>query len=323
MCPAPPYMSALIGFTRAFAICPSWPVRPISLMGAQMQRKIRMDIFIAAVFALALVAGEPGAPQLNAATNIGNLDGKVIRESSGLIKSPRHEGVFWTHSDSGDKARIFAIDRNGKLLREVTVDGAVNYDWEEICADEQGRLLIADIGDNKRDRKHLTLYRVAEPNLDKAGANKVRAEEFEFQYPQNEKPHDAEAMVWRSGHAYLFSKETEGTRLYKIALPEKGQGKHCVCNLVASTGKVNLLTGAALNEDGTRLAVVNYLSVSVYDLAQPLEKLSADELAKIFDAPRRVRVGWLGQVEAVAWDGADLMLTNESGQVYRIDKADK
>ena len=52
-----------------------------------------------------------------------------IREPSGLARSRRHEGVFWTHNDSGDVPRFFAIDANGNLLAEFSVEGASHTDW--------------------------------------------------------------------------------------------------------------------------------------------------------------------------------------------------
>lgn len=44
------------------------------------------------------------------------LQSDAISESSGLVASRTHDGVFWTHNDSGDAPRIFAIDRSGALL---------------------------------------------------------------------------------------------------------------------------------------------------------------------------------------------------------------
>ena len=59
---------------------------------------------------------------------VGRLDHKLIPESSGVIASRRHDGVFWTHNDSGNGPTIFAIRRDGKLLGQYTLN-VRNNDW--------------------------------------------------------------------------------------------------------------------------------------------------------------------------------------------------
>ena len=88
------------------------------------------------------------------------LQSDAISESSGLVASRTHDGVFWTHNDSGDAPRIFAIDRSGALLAEVVVEGARNRDWEDIAIDDTGHLFLADIGNNGSQRLDLTVYKV-------------------------------------------------------------------------------------------------------------------------------------------------------------------
>ncbi|RYG42513.1 hypothetical protein EON79_18735, partial [bacterium] len=40
----------------------------------------------------------------------------VIDEGSGIVASRRYPGVFWTHNDSGDAARFFAIKADGTAV---------------------------------------------------------------------------------------------------------------------------------------------------------------------------------------------------------------
>ena len=51
--------------------------------------------------------------------------------ASGLAASHRHPGVLYTHNDSGDTPRFFAIDANANVLAEVRLDGANALDREE------------------------------------------------------------------------------------------------------------------------------------------------------------------------------------------------
>ena len=86
---------------------------------------------------------------------------KKVKESSGVTHSRRNPGVFWTHNDSGDDAKLFAFDKKGRHLGTYTVAGADNRDWEEIASvsvDGKHFLLICDTGDNDRTRPFVTLY---------------------------------------------------------------------------------------------------------------------------------------------------------------------
>src|SRR5215468_8138892 len=72
----------------------------------------------------------PRAPK--AVERIGQIDYGPISESSGLVASRKHPGVYWTHNDSGNPAVIFAITHEGKFVAEFPV-AAKNNDWEDIA----------------------------------------------------------------------------------------------------------------------------------------------------------------------------------------------
>jgi hypothetical protein len=281
--------------------------------------------------ATALLSADSALPgQLNKAEFKGNLP-KVIDESSGIVKSRRYpdKDVFWTHNDSGDTARIFAIDSTGKLLREVAIPHAENVDWEELTMDERGRLIVCDIGDNNRDnnrgkRDGVVLYRLPEPDAFNPAEKIPDPEIFRFRYPRGEGPFDAEGVFVRNGAAYLFNKLLEGeTSLYRLPLPEAAPGDIVGMTVAARTKSFNVVTGAALSDDGRHLAVINYLCVLVLDLPVPFERLQPDAQGQLplFSAPRRVLNCFLGQTEGVAWDGPDLVLTTEGSSIFRLKKA--
>ncbi len=60
---------------------------------------------------------------------LGRAENPAITELSGLART--EEGRFWTHNDSGDGPRVFELDTTGAFLREVAVQGAEAYDWED------------------------------------------------------------------------------------------------------------------------------------------------------------------------------------------------
>ncbi len=254
---------------------------------------------------------------------------KVIDESSGLVKSRRYpdKDVFWTHNDSGDTARIFAVTSKGAILRIVKIPHAENVDWEEISMDEKGRLVICDIGDNKRDnnggkRDGVILYRIAEPDAFDPAEPAPEPEIFRFNYPQGEGPFDAEGVFMSAGSAYLLTKRLDRTTCYKLPLPEKVPAEMVPMTRIARTKSFTIATGAALSDDGRHLAIINYHSITVITFAEPFASLKPNEKDELplFDSPRRTLNVFLGQTEAVAWDSDDLLLTTEGGDIFRCAK---
>jgi hypothetical protein len=55
----------------------------------------------------------------------GRLAGVVqndqIREASGIVASRQNPGVLWVHNDSGDSARVFAINEKGEFLARASL----------------------------------------------------------------------------------------------------------------------------------------------------------------------------------------------------------
>lgn len=266
---------------------------------------------------------EPPKPALNAPEYRGDLPTDRIKESSGLVRSRRHpeKSIFWTHSDSGDSAHIFAVSGEGELLREVKVPNAKNIDWEEISIDDKGRLIVCDIGDNLKKRETITLHRFSEPDALNENEEIRKTQAFHYRYPKGDGPHDAEALVVAGDNAYLFTKDVTKTRLYRLPLPVfVKDGVILEAEFLCESNTFSVATAASLSEDHKHLALVSYLSIIVLDLPEPFEKLP-DAGKKLFDSPRRVRIALLGQTEAVAWDKNDLVLTTEGGTVYRLKDA--
>ena len=128
-----------------------------------------------AVFALAtgcaLAAITPGAaratcdPAFLARTDLGLLQSPLLTEASGIAASRPYPGVLWTHNDSGDPARVFALNAHGEHLGIYTIAGASNRDWEDIATGpgpEPGRsyLYIGEIGDNSAVYVTKYIYRL-------------------------------------------------------------------------------------------------------------------------------------------------------------------
>ena len=94
----------------------------------------------------------------------------ALRETSGLAVSAAHPGVLWSHNDSGDEARFYAMDGSGSVVARFDVADVEARDWEAMdrgpCPlDPQASCLyLADTGDNVRRRDVLTVHVVPEPD---------------------------------------------------------------------------------------------------------------------------------------------------------------
>ncbi len=275
------------------------------------------------------LAGEMPKPRptpLPEPLRIGALP-KVICESSGLCRSRRYpeKQIFWTHNDSGDSARIFAINGAGELIRDVPIPNAKNVDWEEISMDDRGRIVIGDIGDNSHRRPFFCLYRLPEPDALNPAVPADVPQTFRFRYPQGQGPFDAEAFVVRGNCAWLFTKELDRARCYRLALPEQAPAaaaEPAVAEFLGETRTFSIATAASLSNDDRRLALLNYLSVVVIDLPEAFESIatSAEGLNAVFAAPRRARMGFLGQTEGICWDGDDLLISSENGDDMHLGR---
>jgi hypothetical protein len=253
-----------------------------------------------------------------------------IGESSGLVKSRTHPGVFWTHNDSGDEPRIFAITARGELIREIPVEGARNVDWEDIAIDDAGHLYLADVGNNLNRRRHLKVYRVPEPDPFDPGSVARADRVLPFRYadqrgfPQWRRlDFDAEALFWMEGALYLLTKHhsDRASTLYRLdPRPEPSGGEVALeplARLSLGGGRVfgidplGGVTGADLHPDGRRLAVLSYRALLVFERVdgapafRPLHRIALD--------PRRTRLA-----ESVAWDGDALIFGNEQRSLFRI-----
>jgi hypothetical protein len=238
-------------------------------------------------------------------------------EPSGLVKSRRWPDVYWTHNDSGDGPRIFPVHRDGRIYPSarygaahgVHIPDAVNVDWEDITADDQGHLIIGDFGNSEQnDRRDLCLYYLFEPHPS-VGQTSVARKVF-FAYPdQKEWPSpvrnfDAEALFYAHGHVYTLTKHRSdtGTTLYRLDSMEPHRIN--MLTKLESFDTQGQVTGADASADGKRLAVLTYTGVWVFD---------AKEKEKWFDGAVR----WLptedDEAEAITLDGEHLLISADEG----------
>ena len=200
----------------------------------------------------------------------GRVDGAGPVELSGLVLSRRQSQVLWTHNDSGDIARVFAIATNGGLLGTVAVAGADNVDWEDIAigpsAGSGDALYIADIGDNLAMRPGVAVYRVPEPRLaDGVPPATKPAQRLDLRYPDG--PHDAEALLVdpATGALVIVTKAFGGTAgVYAADAPSTRAPTVMRRAGTVSLGVGEPVTGGDVSADGGTIALRSYGHVFVW-----------------------------------------------------------
>ena len=270
----------------------------------------------------------------------------TLNELSGLVKSRRFDDVYWAHNDSGDQARLFAIDHLGKIIfpsflagefhGEVSARGktpwpglpilvAANVDWEDIATDAE-HLYIADMGNNGNARRDLGVYVIPEPNP--RAAELTRPVSFlPIRYPeQREYPaklwhYDSEALFVFQDKLYFITKHRQPGKIDKFEvgavlyrLDTRYTDRFNILTRVDTHSAMSVATGADLSPDGRYLAVISYRDLWLF------EKPGAND-QWLSGTAYRLPLLWREskQVEAVAWaDNEQLVIGNEEGELYWI-----
>ena len=262
---------------------------------------------------LSLYASDRAAP--SPLELLGRLEHPPIAEASGIAASRRQPGLFWVHNDSGNAPALFAVRRDGTLLREYAVR-APNLDWEDIASDGDGHLYIGDIGNNGTRLRVRAIYRIDEP--DPADPNDGRLAltgSWYYHFPP-EGRFDAEGLFIDRGRAVIVAKTFDERPAELFAVPLDVLAPLTAPALPRRLGSlpgfIEPATGAALAADGRRLAVCSYHVARVYERAAP----TSDEW-KLLGTVRFEADG----VEAITWENDDLILASEGRSLYRIAAA--
>lgn len=227
-----------------------------------------------------------------------------LDELSGLAASQLHPGILWTHNDSGDSARVFAVDATTcKVRAVVALQGVNSWDAEAIAVgrDPDGKPVIwfADIGDNTATRKSVELYRFDEPA--KLISQTVPVVKATFTYSDG--AHNAESLLVSpapGGAMWVISKrQSVDSSIY--ALPA-GFGWKSFSGVARPIAKSAFMpTDASFAPDGRHFVVRTYLGATQFAGDPP----GSD--------PQAVDIGFEGQGEGITYsfDSAFLYAVSE------------
>jgi hypothetical protein len=261
----------------------------------------------AAVVLGPLAAVAVGAPSATPPDRVlSHLRDPRIVEASGAAIGIRSPHILYTHNDSGDSARFFAVDlHTGATVASHAVP-AHAVDWEDIAvardAHRHSAVWLADIGDNSAVRHEVDIYRVSEPAV--AAGDHVTAAPAVWRLRYPDVAHDAETLLVRpGGQAYVVTKSlADGARVYAVPAapdPSRVQTMRYVRRL-----PISLATGGAVSHDGSRLVIRSYFDADLWHLRGSIARTLAAK-------PTYLSLPAQRQGEGVAFDGASLVLTSE------------
>ncbi len=206
-----------------------------------------------------------------AGTEAGVVQSLLIQEASGIVASRKNPGLLWVHNDSGDAARVFALDDRGRLLGTCAIRGARARDWEDIAIGpgpdpNQQCLYIGDIGDNGSRYASVRVYRVREPDLDPTKSfgqmSLGPAETIELTYPDG--PRDAETLLVDpvTQDFYIIAKRELFSKVYRASAPHLTT-KSTVMEKVAALPWGFAVAGD-VSPDGRRIIVRSPYNASIW-----------------------------------------------------------
>jgi len=262
-----------------------------------------------------------------------------LGEISGVVAAG-YPGQFWVHNDSGDEARIFAINAQGEVLLPpylasryqdkpwpgLKILNAWNVDWEDIARSADGYLYLPDMGNNGNARRDLGIYVLAEPNPLAVGES--RALTFlpvvypdQRTYPASQWVFDCEAVFHDDGHLYFLTKHRRpgeivgwqpGTTLYR--LDTDYSDRENVLTPLASDPKIVLPTAADLSPDGQHLALLSYIGVYLFAKPESGDNWLSGP-SRFIELPRDA----LKTSEAITWMDSDtLLIMNEEREMLTL-----
>jgi hypothetical protein len=248
-------------------------------------------------------------------TTIGQVTDPGLRELSGLVRDSRDSKLFWAHGDSGNAAALFAIDSSGRVLCRVDI-AAPNLDWEDIATDHRGRLYIGDIGNNGSFLPRRFIYEIEEPrNHGAGGPSRPLKPSGVYTVAFPDRPFDAEGLVLLGEQLVVVRKRLDGRAATLHAIPLESHGSLLEPvrwrEIATLNGFTEPATGADVSPDERWLAVCSNTVTRVYEYIE-----SGWRLESSLRYPPR-------SIEAVAWDGDDLVLGDEGGRLFRWSRPTK
>jgi len=273
-------------------------------------------------------------PDIQTVTRIGRtgvIRNKQLLEASGFTASRNFPGVLYSINDSGNSPTLYAMSESGRHLKEWSINGAKNRDWEDLASvtlNGRNYIAIADTGDNLKIRRTSRIYLIPEPEIDQfgTGLEAVRTKSYlsaamriDFKFEDGTRNVEAIASVGRT--IYLISKEPVKTasspdsRLYSIQIPNSQPKETLVATFLSTlpSPRKSIESRLAATFAGVNLDHITAIDIDASGHTAYL--LSYREVRRVTRRPdqswpealsvlgRRIHFHNLGQTEALAIAG--------------------
>ena len=266
-----------------------------------------------------------GDPQIT-----GSIERDAISESSGLAVSRDHLDTLWTHNDSGDAARIFALSTMGGDYGTILFTSATAEDWESMSlgpCNAATCLFLGDVGDNESKRETISVWRVTEPTP--PGEDKesiVVATGLTLTYPEGAMDCEAIAVDPLTGDMLFIEKSWSAeARVHLLPKSAWESSRDSIelsylATIDFDTDSLTggLVTGADISPSGTSLFARTYVA----GFHIPILRNESGSITG-FDAVVQDEVYTDGQCEAIAFNESGMALwftcEDENGPVGRSD----
>lgn len=232
-----------------------------------------------------------------------------LSEISGMAPSALHQGVMWVHNDSGDEAKLYALQLTDcAIVGELILRNVSARDFEGLAAgvDPKGRsvLWVGDIGDNRDSWSDVSIYRVREPK--KLGNTIAPVKRYRFTY--EDRPHNAETILAdpNSQQIWIVTKQLASGSIYALPKNMKESGINIAKRIGPATG---LITDGAMKSDGSGFVLRDYFDAQFFN-GRP-----AGELTEEVELPAQP------QGEAIAWlpgENAVVIASEGDNRILRV-----
>lgn len=243
---------------------------------------------------------------------------KGIDEASGLVLLDTTTLIHI--NDGGNPPCVFFTDLSGDIKDLDCPEFLENRDWEALAFGENV-LFIGDFGNNRNQRRSMTIYRVGiddSLNLTDSGEISISfAEQHSFPPPDSDRNYDVEAMIYHGGKLHLFTKnrtEPFDGYVYHYSFPAAA-GTYTISRKDSFQTKTdgmlqNWVTGADLNPSGNILALVGYYKIWLfYDFPEDHFFAGKRSVLMLNDE---------SQKEAIAFTAdSTLLITDERSLIFR------
>ncbi|WP_147314041.1 hypothetical protein [Deminuibacter soli] len=208
----------------------------------------------------------PANTPFKSPAKVGELADKRLDEASGVAPSHIKNDYYWLHNDSGDKARVFLMKRDGSAQGVANFNELV-LDCEDI-ASGIGYLpgtfvYLGDIGDNHAIRANITVYTFDENELFTAAQKEGKIKRYNktvLTYPDG--PRDAETLMIDPVDSllYIVSKREKNVHIYSAPLKAIFKQSQITLQLHAQI-PYTYITSGDIAANGSEVVIKNYDSV--------------------------------------------------------------